>query len=53
MINMDSRASSLIGESFRPDGIDHLEMPEEKWDLFVIPKERNKYLSLEVVLISN
>ena len=26
---------------------------KEKWNLFVIPKERNKYLSLEVVLISN
>ena len=38
MINMDSRASSLIGEVFRPDGIDHLEMPEEKWDLFALGK---------------
>ena len=35
---MDSRASSLIGEGFRPDGIDHLEMPEEKWDLFALGK---------------
>ncbi len=26
---------------------------KEKWNLFVIPKVRNKYLSLEVVLISN
>jgi|TARA_B100001093_G_scaffold269621_1_gene257744 FkbM family methyltransferase len=25
----------------------------QKWDLFLIPKEKNKYLSLEVVLISN
>lgn len=38
VINMDSRASSLIGESFRPDAIDHLEMPEEKWDLFALGK---------------
>jgi len=26
---------------------------KENWNLFVIPKEKNKYLSLEVVLISN
>lgn len=38
VINMDSRASSLVGEAFRPDGIDHLEMPEEKWDLFALGK---------------
>ena len=38
VINMDSRASSLIGEGFRPDGVDHLEMPEETWDLFALGK---------------
>jgi serine/threonine protein kinase len=38
VINMDSRASSLIGEDFRPNGVDHLEMPEEKWDLFALGK---------------
>ena len=38
VINMDSRASSLIGEGFRPNGVDHLEMPEEKWDLFALGK---------------
>jgi serine/threonine protein kinase len=36
--NMDSRASYLIGEGFRPNGVDHLEMPEEKWDLFALGK---------------
>jgi serine/threonine protein kinase len=38
VMNLDSRSSYLIGESFRPDELKHLEMPEEKWDLFALGK---------------
>lgn len=38
VINMDSRSSFLVGEAFRPQGVDHLEMPEERWDLFALGK---------------
>ena len=38
VMNMDSQDSFLIGEGFRPDGIDHKVMPEESWDLFAIGK---------------
>ena len=38
VMNIDGRASYLIGENFRPKGLNHRQMPEENWDLYAVGK---------------
>ncbi len=38
VMNIDGRASFLEGEKFRPEDIDHQQLPEENWDLFALGK---------------
>lgn len=38
VMNVDGQASFLMGQKFRPEGVDHEQMPEENWDLYAAGK---------------